>query len=171
MDKFVDIIRHIKLPFNYNVLSRKSDKWCRYSASFYGYNYDKHAASFNLWMTMDLKTNISVPFGHFYVNNITRSDNTRILNSKSFIKYSYLVQKTLSSAFSYKLSTAMHRFSFYLPTTQLSSYVLSDFCTVIRRRPYVCRAGVTSHYDLDSSISAYDAKFFCQDYRQRSQFF
>jgi len=120
---------------------------------------------------MDLKTNVSVPLGYFYVSNFTRSDNTRIINRKSFIKYVYLMQRSLTSAFSFKFYAKPSFFSFNSFSLPTSSSVLSDFCLLIRCKPYVHRTRATSYYDLDSSISSYDSKFFYNDYRQRSQYF
>jgi len=171
MSRFVDTVRFIKLPFNYNLFSKKHSKWCRYSASFYGYSFSKYSASFNLWLTMGLKTNLSVPLGYYYVPNLTRSDNTRIINKKSFRKYAYLVQRSLTSVQSLKFLDTAFKFSLNSYSKLSSSFVLSDFCFLVQQRPYVYRTNGTSSYNLDSSISTYDSKFFYHDYKQRSQHF
>lgn len=42
MVRFVDSILNINLPFNYNIFKKNQFKWCRYSASFFGYGFDNN---------------------------------------------------------------------------------------------------------------------------------
>ncbi len=120
---------------------------------------------------MGLKRNIAIPLGYYFVSNILRSDSSRIINNVSWKKYAYLVQKTLSPSFIGKSDDFLQKFSLYTSKSNLFTFRLSDFCLNVRKLPYINRTIGTSSFDLDSSISTYNSKFFHLDYRSRSQFF
>lgn len=120
---------------------------------------------------MGLKRNIAIPLGFYFVSNILRSDSSRIINNVSWKKYAYLIQKTLSASFINKPEDFLQKFSLYTSQSHLFTFKLSDFCLSVRKLPYVHRTRGTSAFDLDSSISTYNSKFFNLDYKSRSQFF
>lgn len=120
---------------------------------------------------MGLKRNIAIPLGFYFVSNVLRSDSSRIINNVSWKKYAYLVQKTLSASFIKKSADFLQKFSLYTSKSHLFTLKLSDFCLNVRKLPYIQKTRGTSAFDLDSSISTYNSKFFNLDYKSRSQFF
>jgi len=118
---------------------------------------------------MNLKQNILIPLGYFFNNN-SIVNHSYSIDNKSWIKYSYLLQKSLYSGLLLN-NNFFNNLKFYSDSLNNSYNYLSDVCLSFRKLPYFSRIINTSIFDIDSSISNYHYNFFYLDLRKRSQFY
>lgn len=116
---------------------------------------------------MQLKQNISVPLGYYFNNN---DISLHSIGNHSWIKYSYLLQKSLYSG-ALQNSIDKNLFNFYNGCFSNSFFYLSDVCLNFRKLPYYSRIINSSIFEIESSISNYHHNFFYFDLRNRSHFY
>lgn len=167
---FKKLVPYIDLPINFNL---EPFKVLRYSARFYGYNYQPNFFNYNLWLTMGLKRNISLSFSLFFNTPTPRKNYLASFNKFSWKFYAYLLKNSLKPPLKFQLNNqliANSTTNFYFNSN--FSLHLSDICLWnLRPKFRFSRTINLGTDDLDFSISTYHYKFDYYNYRSRGQYF
>lgn len=167
---FKKLVAYIDLPIDFKL---EPFKLLRYSAHFYGYNYQANFFNYNLWLTMGLKRNISMSFSLFFNTPTPRKNYLASFNKFSWKFYAYLLKNSFNTHLKWKINKQLIsscNSNFYFSSH--FSLNLSDICLWNLRPKFKFNRTINlGTDDLDFSISTYHHKFDYYNYRSRAQYF